>query len=276
MRVTIDGVTVRLDGRDVVRDAHLEVRPGEIVGVIGPNGSGKSSLLRAVYRALRPASGSVAVGDADVWALTPRESARRTAAVVQESGSQFDLTVADVVALGRNPHAGAFGATTETDKAVCGEALARVGMGAFAKRQFDTLSGGEKQRAQLARALAQQTRVLVLDEPTNHLDVRHQLDLLDLVRQLGLTTLAALHDLTLAARWCDRVLVLNAGRVAASGVPDDVLTEEVVRDVFGVELVRFRDPATGRAYLGVERVTGPRRSESLVGASQGPAGEHRT
>ncbi|MGL4177316.1 MAG: ABC transporter ATP-binding protein [Dermatophilaceae bacterium] len=275
MRVTIDGVTMRLDGRDVLRDAHLDVRPGEIVGVIGPNGSGKSSLLRTVYRALRPVTGSVVVGDAEVWTMSPRESARRTAAVVQESVGQFDLTVADVVAMGRNPHSGPFGATTEADLQVCHDALARTGMSAFEKRPFDTLSGGEKQRVQLARALAQQSQVLVLDEPTNHLDVRHQLDLLDLVREVGLTTLAALHDLTLAARWCDRVLVLNAGQVAATGIPDDVLTEDVVRDVFGVDLVRFCDPATGRRYLGVERLTHPGRVEPLVGASSGPADGRR-
>ncbi|MGF1662355.1 MAG: ABC transporter ATP-binding protein [Kineosporiaceae bacterium] len=275
MRIRVHGLCVQLSGRDVIRDLDMEVAAGEVVGVVGPNGSGKSSLLRSIYRALRPVTGVVDVGGDDVWRLAPRAAARRTAAVVQESTGDFDLTVDEVVALGRTPHKGPLATTNDTDRRVCRSALERVDMAGLADRPFGTLSGGEKQRIRLARALAQESSVLVLDEPTNHLDVRHQLDLLDLVHDLGLTTLVALHDLTLAARSCDRVLVLSGGRVTAAGPPLDVLTEDLVREVFGVTLVRFRDPATGRLHLGVDRLRGPDRAPVRVGAVAMPAGSAR-
>ncbi|ACU37785.1 ABC transporter ATP-binding protein [Actinosynnema mirum] len=259
-RVVVDGVSVELGGGPVVAGASLTVGAGEVVGVVGPNGSGKSTLLRAVYRALRPAAGAVRVDGADVWGLTARESARRTAVVVQESGSDFALKVADVVAMGRNPHKGPLERDTADDRRICAEAVARTGVAHLAGRDFDTLSGGEKQRVLLARALAQQPKLLVLDEPTNHLDIRYQLELLDLVRALGTTTLTVMHDLALAVAYCDRVHVLHRGRIVADGPPAQVLTAELVAEVFGVRACRWVDPDTGQAHLGFSRLPGTDRT----------------
>ena len=252
--VVVDGVSVTLGGCPIVSEAALTVGAGEMVGIVGPNGSGKSTLLRVIYRALRPSAGAVRVDGSDVWTLSARQSAQRTAVVVQESGSDFALTVADVVAMGRNPHKGPLDRDNHDDRHLCAQALARTGTAALAARDFDTLSGGEKQRVLLARALAQQPRLLVLDEPTNHLDIRFQLDLLDLIRTLGVTTLTVMHDLTLAVAHCDRVYVLHGGRVVADGPPADVLTPDVVAEVFGVRSHRWVDPDTGQVHLGFSRL----------------------
>ena len=254
MRLEVADVTVALDGATILAGAGVVVEAGEFVGLVGPNGSGKSTLLRTIYRALRPQAGAVHVGDDDVWDLSARASAQRTAAVVQESGSDFDLTVLEVVAMGRNPHKGSFDRETSADRDLCNEALRRVGMTDFAARDFATLSGGEKQRVFVARAITQEGRLLVLDEPTNHLDIRFQLELLDLVRSLRVTTIAAMHDLALAASHCDRIYVLDAGAIVAYGPPHDVLTADLVARVFGVALRDWVDEQTGRARLAFDRL----------------------
>lgn len=249
MHLHIAGVSAVLDSTEIVSDIDLEVEPGECVGLVGPNGSGKSTLLRCAYRVLRPSTGAVHIGGDDIWGLDTRESARRIGVVAQESTPGFDLAVWEVVILGRTPHKRRFDRETSHDHHLVDEALTRVGMGGFADRDFGTLSGGEKQRVLLARALAQEARLLVLDEPTNHLDVHFQLAILELIDGLGLTTIAALHDLNLAAAYCDRVYVLSGGEVVASGTPDDVLTPELVGEVFGVHADRMRHPRTGRLVL---------------------------
>jgi len=254
MRLHVADVTVELEGATILTGAGLVVEPGEFVGLVGPNGSGKSTLLRTIYRALRPEVGAVQVGGDDVWDLSARQSAQRTAVVVQEGSADFDFTVLDVVAMGRNPHKGSFDRDTSADRDLCDDALQRVGMAGFAERDFATLSGGEKQRVLVARAIAQETRVLVLDEPTNHLDIRFQLELLDLVRGLGVTTIAAMHDLGLAAGHCDRLCVLEAGMVVADGIPQDVLSADLVARVFGVRLRDWVDRETGRTRLAFDRL----------------------
>jgi iron complex transport system ATP-binding protein len=245
VRVELTSVDVGYAGRRVLEQVTLAAGSGELVGLLGPNGSGKSTLLRTVFRALRPAAGTVAVGGADVWAGTARDSARRTAVVLQETPAEFELTARQVVALGRLPHR----ASREVHDAAVDHALRATRTEHLAGRLVGTLSGGERQRVQLARALAQQAPVLVLDEPTNHLDVSAQLDLLELVAGLGVTVLAALHDLTLAAAYCDRVVLLAAGRVVAAGPTADVLTPATVRDVYGVRAHRTTNPLTGRPTL---------------------------
>ncbi|SES93818.1 ABC transporter ATP-binding protein [Nonomuraea wenchangensis] len=234
MRLDLRGVAVTLDGHPIVREAGLRVADGELVGLVGPNGCGKSTLLRAVYRALRPSAGLIAVDGDDVHRLPAREAARRTAVLAQEIPADLDFTVAEIVAMGRTPYK----ADAATDEAVCAGALDRVGLSAAAGRIFATLSGGEKQRVLLARALAQRTRLLLLDEPTSHLDIRHQLELLHLIRDLGIATLAVLHDLNQAAAFCDRLYVMNAGRVVAGGPPHEVLTPDLISEVYGVRAVR--------------------------------------
>lgn len=250
MRLRLAGVSVRLDRTPIVSDVDLVVEPGELVGLLGPNGSGKSTLLRTAYRALRPSGGAVRLDEQDLWRdLTIRRAAQQTAAVVQEPAGDLPYTVAETVLAGRTPHQGALHRTSGDDAAAVWSALHRVGLAGQAHRLVHTLSGGEKQRVLLARALAQQPRLLVLDEPTNHLDVATQLDHLELLRQLGLTTLVALHDLNLAAAYCDRVYILAAGRVAAAGPVADVLTPKLLADVFRVRAQSGTHPLTGAPHL---------------------------
>ncbi|WP_433324417.1 ABC transporter ATP-binding protein [Spirillospora sp. CA-294931] len=251
MRLSIAGVTARLDGTAIVSDVDLAAEPGDFVGLIGPNGSGKSTLLRTVYRSLRPSGGVVSLDGDDLWRMRAREAARRRAVVTQHGDLGGEFSVAEVVAMGRSPHKGMLDREDASDRAVVAETLKRVGMDWAGSRLFSTLSGGERQRVLLARALAQEAPLLVLDEPTNHLDVRAQLGLLDLIRSLGLTLLAALHDLDHAAAYCDRVVVLAEGRVRAAGPPLEVLTPEFVAEVFGVRAHIGPHPITGRPHIAV-------------------------
>uniref|UniRef100_UPI001CC2B197 ABC transporter ATP-binding protein n=1 Tax=Streptomyces toxytricini TaxID=67369 RepID=UPI001CC2B197 len=229
----------------MVREVSLTARPGEVVGLVGPNGSGKSSLLRAVYRVLRPQSGQVLVDGADAWALPVRELARTTAAVVQEPGGDFDMTVREVVAMGRTPHKRLLDGDTADDARLIARSLEAVDAVGLAERPFTQLSGGERQRVLIARALTQQPSLLVMDEPTNHLDIRHQLEVLGLLRRLPATVLVALHDLNLAAYHCDRLYVLCGGEVTASGPPAEVLTAEMLAAVYGVAGEVAVHPRTG-------------------------------
>lgn len=233
-QLAVENLSVEIDGRRLVDAVLFDLQPGEFVGLVGPNGSGKSSLLRSIYRVLKPESGRVVhLGD-DVWKLSARDAARRTAVVAQERMGEFDFTVRELVQMGRTPHKGLLDGDSAADRDIVEHCLAEVGMSHCAARQFLSLSGGEKQRVLVARALAQQAPFLVLDEPTNHLDIRHQLELLELIRRLRTTTLAALHDLTLAARYCDRLVMLHEGRVIAFGTPAEVLTAERIQAAYDV------------------------------------------
>lgn len=246
--LSIDGVGVDIAGRRIIDQISLTAHRN-VVGLVGPNGSGKSTLLRTVYRMLRPSDGHVVADDQDVWILPAREAARITAAVVQDSPADLELTVADCVATGRLPHGRLLAADRVGDGAIVDHAMRSAGIAELADRQVSTLSGGERQRVHLARALAQEPQLLVLDEPTNHLDVRHQLELLALVRELAVTTLITLHDLNLAAAYCDQIVMLEHGRVVASGAPEDVFTPELLLRVFGVRADTLINPLTGRLQL---------------------------
>ncbi|MFY1668502.1 ABC transporter ATP-binding protein [Plantactinospora sp. WMMB334] len=243
------GLGVVLDGHEVLRGVEVDVAAGRFVGLVGRNGSGKSTLIRAAYRALRPYRGAVWVGGDDVWSLPGRRAARRVAVVAQQEPESAGFTVAEVVAMGRIPHKRLFSADTLADREACDRALDRVGLAGYGQRLAAGLSGGERQRLVIARALAQEAPLLLLDEPTNHLDVRYQYDILALVRSLGLTVLAALHDLDLAVQFCDEVYVLDAGVVVAGGDPVEVLTPELVADVFGVDAQVVAHPVSGRPRL---------------------------
>lgn len=249
MRVEADEVSADIDGVRIVSAVSLSAPDGSIVGLVGPNGSGKSTMLRTVYRVLRPAAGTVRIGDRSVWGITAREAARCIAVLTQDGMSDFDFTVTEIVSLGRVPHKGLLDRSDANDQSVIETALQRASAAHLSGRRFATLSGGERQKVLLARALAQEPKVLVLDEPTNHLDIAAQLDLLELVRSLGVTVLTALHDLNLAATYCDQIVVLANGTVVASGPPADVLSPDLLRDVFSVEAHCGVHPITGRPLL---------------------------
>lgn len=242
-------LTVEVRGRALVKELSLRAGSGEVVGLVGPNGSGKSTALRCVYRALRPTSGAVLVGGADVGGLAMRESARAVAALTQDGSVDLDFTVEEVVALGRAPHQQGNQALSSREQTLVREAMSRLDLIHLADRGVLTLSGGERQRVLVARALVQEPKIIVLDEPTNHLDIRHQIELLSLLRGAGPTVLVVLHDLNLAAAACDRLGVLSGGSLVRSGRPDQVLTAELVAEVFGVQVSVVPHPLTGDPQL---------------------------
>lgn len=226
-------------GREPVLDGvDVEVRPGEVLGVVGPNGAGKSTLVRLLSGVVRPDEGSVELDGRPLTKLARREVAR-SVAVAQQGGDLPDgFRVEEIVAMGRSPHVGLFGGESARDRQVIDWAMERVGVEMMRGESVNRLSGGEKQRVVLARALAQEPRYLLLDEPTTHLDLRHQVELVRHVREqaaAGLGVLVVLHDLNLAARSCDRLVVLDARVVAAGGPPGEVLSGELLRSVYGVE-----------------------------------------
>ena len=253
MTIRGDDIHVDIDDASILAGCSFDVRAGEVLGLIGPNGSGKSTLLRTVYRAIKPATGALWIGEDDVWSLTARQSAQRTAVVTQNTSTDFQFSVAEMVLMGRGPHKGLLDRDTSHDRRKVAWALRAVDMYAFRSRVFSTLSGGEKQRVLVARALAQESRVLVLDEPTNHLDAHAQLDILGLVRSLQLTTIVALHDLNLAATYCERVCLLDHGTIVGIAPPRALLTADVLRDVFRVDGEWLTSPTTGRDHLALTR-----------------------
>ncbi|MFD6098056.1 ABC transporter ATP-binding protein [Nocardiopsis flavescens] len=221
-------------GRLVVDGVTLAPRPGETVGLLGPNGSGKSTLLRLLSGVLAPSAGVVVLDGRPLGRTARRTVARRVAVVEQHANTSTDLRVRDVVALGRIPHRRPWTPVSAADGAAVAAALEATGLTGMADRSWHTLSGGERQRAQIARALAQEPGELLLDEPTNHLDIQYQLDLMELVVGLPVTTVIAMHDLNLAAMYCDRLLVLRGGRAVAEGTPREVLTPALIGEVYGV------------------------------------------
>jgi len=251
--LTARDISFTRDGRLVVDGVDCTIPVGAFGAIIGPNGAGKSTLLHLIAGILPAGTGaSIDFDGSDLLSMRRRDRARMLALAEQHGDTDTALRVRDVVMLGRTPHIGRWRSEGPTDRAIVADALDAVSMSAFADRVFDTLSGGERQRVQLARALAQQPRLLLLDEPTNHLDIRAQLSLLSLVRAqtaAGLTAIAALHDLTIAAAYADRIIVLADGRVVTSGPASEVLTADLIADVYGVRADVLPHPRTGRPVI---------------------------
>lgn len=252
MSLRADDVTWDRGGSIVVDGVSIRPDPGQTVGLLGPNGAGKSSLLRLLGGLARPTAGTVALDDADLRSLRRRDIARTVAFVSQHADTDINMSVRDIVRLGRIPHRGMFGPDHATDDLAVASALVNTGLDDKADRLWQHLSGGERQRTQIARALAQNPRVLLLDEPTNHLDIHHQLEVLALVNQLPITSIIALHDLNLAALFCDHLLVLRDGRVVAGGTPREVLTPAMIADVYQVRADIITDESSGRFTIRYE------------------------
>lgn len=253
-------VSFEAGGRLIIDGVDCTVESGSLTALIGPNGAGKSTLLHLISAADSPSSGAVVLDGKDSAAMRRRERARFSALVEQQAETELDLSVFNVVMLGRTPHTPLLGMPGADDEQVAWEALRAVGATEFAGRRFHDLSGGERQRILLARALAQEPRLLLMDEPTNHLDVQAQLATLSLMRALadgGLAVFAALHDLTLAARFADQVIVLDRGLVAASGAPSDVLTADLIRDVYGVRADIVPHPVDGSPLIAFSPLDAP-------------------
>lgn len=246
MTLRAEAVSWRAGRTEIVRGVTLRLPERGTLGLVGPNGSGKSSLLRLLAGLRQTSSGAVLVDDRPIREVRRAEIARRVALVEQQASTDVALSAREVVSLGRVPQRRAWDAWTARDEAMVASALARTGMTERAGQPWATLSGGERQRIQIARALAQEPRELLLDEPTNHLDIRHQLELLHLLRGLGISIVVALHDLNQAAAFCDEIAVMHEGRLRVQGPPSEVLTATLIAEVFGVEAVVEQGPAGPR------------------------------
>ncbi|MDZ7602735.1 MAG: ABC transporter ATP-binding protein [Hoeflea sp.] len=249
MSIVAENMVWGVKRRTIVSDVSLAVAPGETLGLIGPNGSGKSSLLRLLAGLRRPVSGRVMIHGQDISQVPRRALSQQVAFVQQNAATDTNVSVLDVVRLGRTPYRSALSGWSRDDQAAVTTALERVDMTGRRAQAWQTLSGGERQRVHIARALAQAPKILFLDEPTNHLDIHHQIEILRLVRDLDLTSVVALHDLNLASMFCDRIVVLQEGRVVACGTPETVLTEPLLREVFRVQAGISASPFHSRPHI---------------------------
>ena len=235
MKITTENIKVTLSAKEILKGISIEAENKEFVGIIGPNGSGKSTLLKCIYRILKANSGAVYLDNQELHSMSVRSSAKKMAVVAQHNYYNFDFSVREVVLMGRAPHKKTLERDNANDYAIVDHALKTVAMDSFADRTFSTLSGGEQQRVILARALAQQTPALILDEPTNHLDITHQLMLMKLVKGLDVTVISAIHDLNIAATYCDKIYVLNDGVLEGCGTPAEVLTPDLIKRIYQVD-----------------------------------------
>ncbi len=250
--IEIDDVSFSYESLDALKNVTLEVKQGEFIGIIGPNGAGKSTLLSIISRILMPRSGAVLLEDLDIQQMSQKALARKVGFVAQDSNIPFRFTALDLVLMGRNPYLGRFEIESHQDLKIAQESMKRTAISHLAHRAATEISGGERQRVLIARALTQTPRVMLLDEPTLHLDVSSQIDIMDLLQDLctknNLTVVSVFHDFNLAARYCDRIVLMNKGRIEATGTPEEVLTRENIKNVFGIDAHVGRNFLTDSVY----------------------------
>lgn len=250
MALRIEGLCYRVVAERLLQDIDLRIRTGAMVGLIGPNGAGKSTLLKNIYRVLKPSCGSVYLNGDLMQELSNREVARRMAVVSQDDVAvNFDFKVLDIVLLGRFAHKRLFEFNSKADREAAVEALQKVDMASYHDRSFASLSGGEKQRVMIARAVCQQSKVLIMDEPTNSLDIKHQVEIFRRIKQLKVTALIAIHDINIATAFCDELIVLKNGKHRLSGDPQEIVTREMIKEIFGIDSHIMVHPATRRKVV---------------------------
>lgn len=242
-KLQVENLSFSIDNKEILRDVNLKVLKGAFIGIIGPNGSGKSTLLKNIYRLYKPTKGRILLDNMDLSKMKDKECAKKIAVLAQESSTNFDFTVEQIVKMGRYPYKSLFEDYSKEDLKMVEEMLEKVGLKGVSKRSFHELSGGEKQRVLIARALVQDTDLLILDEPTNHLDIGYQIQLMDLVKSLKVTTVAAIHDMNLASMYCDYIAVMKEGRIISFGKVEEVINSKMLKDVFGVN-----------AYVGINPI----------------------
>lgn len=234
MKLVVKDLSFNIEGKEILKDISFEVEKGAFVGVIGPNGSGKSTLLKNIYRIYKPSSGSLILDNKDLSKMKDKDCAKKIAVLAQEGNSHFDFTVEQIVKMGRYPYKSIFDNYSKDDLEIVQTMLKKVGLEEYRNREFSSLSGGEKQRTLIARALTQNSDLLILDEPTNHLDIGYQIQLMDLVKSLNITTVAAIHDMNLASMYCDYIIVMKDGEVKDMGRVEEVITSKMLKNVFNV------------------------------------------
>jgi len=249
MDLKIKELKVNLSKKEIVKGIDLAVTSNKFIGLIGPNGSGKATLLKAVYGVIKPTFGDVFISDKDIKNYNKKSLAKTLGVVSQFNNINFDFKVIDIVLMGRAPYKGLLEQDNKNDYDMALKALSQVGMIDFAQKNFSLLSGGEKQRVILARAITQNPKILILDEPTNHLDIKYQLEVMSIVKNLNICVLAALHDLTLASQFCDELYVLKDGVIVYNGIPNEVITEKTIKEVYDVESIVHINPTTKKLSI---------------------------
>ena len=273
--ISAKGLHFEVDAQTLLKGVDLNAERGQLVGLIGPNGAGKTTLLRAIAGILNYSEGIVLLEGSDLKDATPRDIAKALALVPQIAPYTQGFTALELVLMGRYPHMGRLQIEGKQDNLIARKSMRLTETEQFADRTLDTLSGGERQRIFVSRALAQQPRILLLDEPTSNLDILHQLKVIGLVRKLvdgGLTAIAAIHDLQMAARYCDRLVLMKDGRVLAQGPSEDVLTPDTIASSFGVKAAVYRDPVNGALALSLLGPAEERESTNgpLIPATEDP------
>ena len=235
MNIKTENINVTLEKNNILKGINIEVDNKEFVGIIGPNGSGKSTLLKCIYRILKPSEGVIKLDGIDMKNISIKESSKKLSVLSQHNNYNFDFTVKEIVLMGRAPYKKFMERDNKEDYDIVNDALEKVDMLEFKDRSFQSLSGGELQRVILARALAQKPKCLILDEPTNHLDIKYQLQLMRIVKSLNIEVIAAIHDLNIAAMYCDKIYVLKDGKIVKCGKTNEVLTKKLIKDVYEVD-----------------------------------------
>lgn len=249
MKLNIENITYSINSKLIVDGVSLGISEGEFVGLVGPNGCGKSTLLKNIYRVYQPDSGKVFIDGRDVSQMSNRDTAREMSVMQQENNVEFDMSVFDMAMLGRFAHQKMFGNDMAREREIVRAALKEVGMDGYEERSFLSLSGGEKQRTLVARALVQQAELIILDEPTNHLDIGYQYQIMSILKKQKLTVFSSIHDLNIASCYCDRIILMKAGKIVDAGTPQEMFVPDKIKLLFGVDTLVTVNSATGRPNI---------------------------
>ena len=249
IKLETKGITYSIDGKIIIDGIDISVKEGELVGIVGPNGCCKSTLLKNIYKVFSPDSGAAFIDEEDLSKLSNRKTAKKMSVMQQENIVDFDMTVYDMVMLGRFAHQKFFSGSSEEDRTIVNEYIKEVGLSGYENRHFLSLSGGEKQRTLLARALSQKTPVILLDEPTNHLDIGYQYQIMNILKRQSLTILCCVHDLNIAAACCDRIILMKNKKIFNVGTPKEMLTRENIKELFDTGTHIIENEKTGRLNI---------------------------
>lgn len=234
-KLKVEKLTYDIGGTRILKDITFDVEENTFVGVIGPNGSGKSTMLKSIYGVNKPSGGNIYFEGEDLLKISSKDRAKKIAVLAQESGGQFDFSVQQVVEMGRYPHKNTLENYSKHDLEIVDRVLYEMKLDNYRERSFNTLSGGEKQRVLIARLLVQESKFIILDEPTNHLDIGHQIEIMNIIKKMGVTVLFAIHDMNMAAIYCDKLVIMKKGEVITQGSVEETLTSEMLKDLFNVE-----------------------------------------
>lgn len=234
-KLQVENLTYDIGGTRILKDITFDVEENTFVGVIGPNGSGKSTMLKSIYGVNKPSGGNIYFEGEDLLKISSKDRAKKIAVLAQESGGQFDFSVQQVVEMGRYPHKNTLENYSKHDLEIVDRVLYEMKLDNYRERSFNTLSGGEKQRVLIARLLVQESKFIILDEPTNHLDIGHQIEIMNIIKKMGVTVLSAIHDMNMAAIYCDKLVIMKNGEVVTQGSVEETLTSEMLKNLFNVD-----------------------------------------